>query len=94
MNNFFIKNYSYLLLFFALFEICSSQTLTVSLTQEIPVNKTNESIENFFLQDYDEAETYKVSLSVSSSLSSSFSIIVTDELARDTGFNSWTILHL
>ena len=45
---------------------------------------------NFFLQDYDEAETYKVSLSVSSSLSYSFSIIVTDELARDTGFNSWT----
>ena len=52
-------------LFFLLSQIINGQTLTTSLTQNIPVDESNIGIENFSLSGYDASTTYKVSLSVS-----------------------------
>ena len=77
-----------LLLFF---KTSFGQTLTVSLTQDIPVDENNVEIEDFSLIGYDASTTYKVSLSVSTTLAGvKFSITSTAGLTRDTGYTSWT----
>ena len=77
-----------LLLFF---NTSYGQTLTVSLTQEIPVDENNVEIEYFSLIGYDASTTYKVSLSVSTTLAGvKFSITSTAGFTRDTGYTSWT----
>ena len=77
-----------LLLFFS---TSYGQTLTVSLTQDIPVDENNVEIEDFSLIGYDASSTYKVSLSVSTTLAGvKFSITSTAGLTRDTGYTSWT----
>jgi len=77
-----------LLLFFS---TSYGQTLTVSLTQDIPVDENNVEIEDFSLSGYDASTTYKVSLSVSTTLAGvKFSVTSTAGLTRDTGYTSWT----
>ena len=75
-----------LLLFF---NTSYGQTLTVSLTQEIPVDENNVEIEDFSLSGYDASTTYKVSLSTSTTLATTFSLLTTTGLTRDTGYVSW-----
>ena len=73
------------------FKTSFGQTLTVSLTQDIPVDENNVEIEYFSLIGYDASTTYKVSLSVSTTLAGvKFSITYTAGLIRDTGYTSWT----
>ena len=73
------------------FKTSFGQTLTVSLTQDIPVDENNVEIEDFSLIGYDASSTYKVSLSVSTTLAGvKFSITSTAGLIRDTGYTSWT----
>ena len=76
-----------LLLFFS---TSYGQTLTVSLTQDIPVDENNVEIEDFSLSGYDASTTYKVSLSTSTTLATTFSLLTTTGLTRDTGYTSWT----
>jgi len=76
------------LLFF--FSTSYGQTLTVSLTQNIPVDENNVEIEDFSLSGYDASTTYKVSLSTSTTLATTFSLLTTTGLTRDTGYTSWT----
>ena len=83
----YIKKFAFLLLFS---QIIYGQTLTVSLTQNIAVDKNNVEIEDFSLSGYDASTTYKVSLSVSTTLASTFSVLSTTGLTRDTGYPSWT----
>ena len=77
-------------LFFLLSQIINGQTLTTSLTQNIPVDESNIGIENFSLSGYDASTTYKVSLSTSTTLAVTFSLLTTTGLTRDTGYISWT----
>ena len=80
-----------LTLFFIFCQLISGQSLTVSLTQNIPVDEINVGIEDFSLSGYDESITYKVSLSVSTTLGGvKFSITSTAGLTRDIGYTSWT----
>ncbi len=73
------------------FNTSLGQTLTVSLTQDIPVDENNVEIEDFSLIGYDASTTYKVSLSVSTTLAGvKFSITSTAGLIRHTGYASWT----
>ena len=58
----YLKKFAFLYLFS---QIIYGQTLTVSLTQNIPVDENNVEIEDFSLSGYDASTTYKVSLSVS-----------------------------
>ena len=83
----YIKKFAFLLLFS---QIIYGQTLTVSLTQNIPVDENNVEIEDFSLSGYDASTTYKVSLSVSTTLAATFSVLTTAGLTRDTGYPSWT----
>ncbi|MDC3276057.1 gliding motility-associated C-terminal domain-containing protein [Flavobacteriaceae bacterium] len=78
------------ILFFLFSHIIIGQTLTTSLTQNIPVDENNVEIQNFLLSGYDASTTYKVSLSVSTTLASTFSLLTTTGLTRDTGYTSWT----
>ena len=71
------------------FNTSYGQTLTVSLTQEIPVDENNVEIEDFSLSGYDASTTYKVSLSTSTTLATTFSLLTTTGLTRDTGYVSW-----
>ena len=80
-----------LLLFFS---TSYGQTLTVSLTQDIPVDENNVEIEDFSLSGYDASTTYKVSLSSSTTLATTFSLLTTTGLTRDTGYTSWTNISL
>ena len=71
-------------------QFVNGQTLTVSLTQNIPVDENNVQIENFSLSGYDATTIYKVSLSTSTTLATTFSLLTTTGLTRDTGYVSWT----
>jgi len=75
---------------FLITQSINGQTLTTSLTQNIPVNENNAQIENFSLSSYDASKTYKVSLSTSTTLAVTFSLVTTTGLTRDTGYLSWT----
>ena len=78
-------------LFFLFCQLLSGQSLTVSLTQNIPVDEINVGIEDFSLSGYDASTTYKVSLSVSTTLGGvKFRITSTAGLTRDIGYTSWT----
>ena len=80
-----------LTLFFLFCQLLNGQSLTVSLTQNIPVDEVNVGIEDFSLSGYDASTTYKVSLSVSTTLGGvKFSITSTAGLTRDIGYTSWT----
>ena len=76
--------------FFLFTQIIYGQSVTVSLTQNIPVDENNVEIEDFTLNGYDASTTYKVSLSVSTTLAVTFSLLTTTGLTRDTGYLSWT----
>ncbi|MDG2062493.1 MAG: gliding motility-associated C-terminal domain-containing protein [Flavobacteriaceae bacterium] len=78
------------ILFFLFSHIIIGQTLTTSLTQNIPVDENNVEIQNFLLSGYGASTTYKVSLSASTTLASTFSLLTTTGLTRDTGYTSWT----
>lgn len=71
-------------------QFVNAQTLTASLTQNIPVDENNVQIENFSLSGYDASTIYKVSLSTSTTLAVTFSVLTTTGLTRDTGYVSWT----
>jgi gliding motility-associated-like protein len=75
---------------FLLSQFVNGQTLTASLTQNIPVDENNVQIENFSLSGYNASKTYKVSLSTSTTLAVTFSLETTTGLTRDTGYLSWT----
>ena len=77
-----------LLLFSSL--VIGQQTLTVSLTQEVPVAENGLSISNFSLNGYNDSTTYKVSLSSTGNANGTFSVPTTTGLTRDFGYNSWT----
>ena len=83
----FIKKIIFLFLFT---QFINGQTLTTSLTQNIPVDEDSVQIENFSLSGYDASKTYKVSLSTSTTLAVTFSLLTTTGLTRDTGYLSWT----
>ena len=77
-----------LLLFSSL--VIGQQTLTVSLTQEVPVAENGVTIINFSLNGYNDFILYKVSLSSTGSANGTFSVLSTTGLTRDFGYNSWT----
>ena len=74
--------------------VCScligQQTLTVSLTQDVPVDEDGVAINNFSLSGYNDSTTYKVSLSSTGNSNGTFSVLTTTGLTRDFGYNSWT----
>jgi len=78
------------LFLFLFYQFINGQTLTTSLTQNIPVDENNIRIENFSLSGYNAAKIYKVSLSTSTTLAATFSLRTTTGLTRDTGYLSWT----
>lgn len=75
---------------FLLSQFVNGQTLTASLTQNIPVDENNVQIEDFSLNGYDATTIYKVSLSTSTTIAATFSLRTTTGLTRDTGYLSWT----
>lgn len=79
-----------IILFFVFLQTINGQTLTTSLTQNIPVYESNVEIQNFLLTGYGASTTYKVSLSTSTTLAATFSLLTTTGLSRDTGYVSWT----
>ena len=79
-----------IIIFFLLSQFVNGQTLTASLTQNIPVDENNVQIEDFSLNGYDATTIYKVSLSTSTTIAATFSLRTTTGLTRDTGYLSWT----
>ncbi len=70
--------------------LIGQQTLTVSLTQDVPVGENGVVISNFSLSGYNGSTTYKVSLSSTGNANGTFSVLTTTGLTRDFGYNSWT----
>ena len=70
--------------------LIGQQTLTVSLTQNVPVGENGVVISNFSLNGYNDSTTYKVSLSSTGNANGTFSVQTTTGLTRDFGYNSWT----
>ena len=82
-----MKNFLFLLLFPI---ISFGQTLSVPTSQEVPIGVAGIGISGFSLSGYNSTSTYKVSISVSGSAGSTFSIGTTTGLTRDYGYYSWT----